>query len=151
MEQSKLMDQTVTLYHKIGENDGRGEYRRFLMRYVRLESKQGIQPVLSGNRPYNSFKLYARVPGRVENASGDYLMYVDKFEYEELDETQRSSCWTVSEGDIVTDGETLFDLSRQTLDEIKAQAEVYTVNIIIPCELRGMKFLEITGRGRVLE
>ena len=139
----RLMKSTATVYHKTGEDEfGRGVYERYVLKNVRFERKESVRPTTEGLLPYNSFKLYVNT-----KTCGDRI-YAQRNDYEAMTESAREKCWTVSEGDMITSGQTEFSLENG-VDEVKGKCEIFTVNSVTGDRLGKAEIIEISGRGRV--
>ena len=140
----RLMKNTVTVYHKTGEDgSGRGIYERYVLKNVRFEKKEATRTTTSGLLPYNSFKLYVNA----KNCSK--LIYAQKNDYAAMTESGREKCWTVSEGDMITNGVTDFSENGMSVDEMKEKCEVFTVISVAEDRIANAEIITISGRGRV--
>jgi len=140
----RLMKNTVTVYHKTGEDsEGRGIYERYVLKNVRFEKKEATRTTTSGLLPYNSFKLYVNA----KNCSK--LIYAQKNDYAAMTESGKEKCWTVSEGDMITNGVTNFSEKGMSVDEMKEKCEVFTVISVAEDRIANAEIITISGRGRV--
>ena len=138
------MKNVATVYHKTGEDEtGRGIYDRFVLRNTRFERKESVRPTVAGLLPYNSFKLF------VKAGKNDKPVYADKAAYLAMTEPARKLCWTVAEGDVITIGETSFSLDDNSVDDMKEDCEIFTVNSVLKDSVADTGVIEISGRGRV--
>lgn len=140
----RLMKSVATVYHKTGEDEtGQGVYDRFVLKNTRFERKESVRPTVAGLMPYNSFKLF------VKAGKNDRPVFADKAAYLAMTEAARKLCWTVAEGDVITLGETSFSLGDDSVDDMKADCEIFTVNSVLKDSVAETGVIEISGRGRV--
>ncbi|MBE6891151.1 MAG: hypothetical protein E7481_03880 [Ruminococcaceae bacterium] len=153
MIRKRLLNDSVALYHKKGENaDGKALYETYILKNIRFENRDSVYASNRGLKPYDGFKLYF-VMGKSSATNGNEvaLSYISPITWENLLAESKESYWTAAENDIVTLSAEIPE-GTVDIDEMKRNQEMYYINSVIPCRTFGeIKLLEITGRGRSVD
>ena len=119
---------TVTIFNRLGEDEnGIAQYKICIFRNVRMETKTAANPVYSGERNNNNFRLY---------------LFTDRG-YLPPEEFLKSPNlhWTLAPGDLLAVG---------VHGEIpKNPYRINTINALY--SEKGFHHWEVSGRGRLLE
>ena len=119
---------TVTIFNRLGEDEeGKGRYKPCVFRNVYIETKEAANPVYSGERNNNNFRLY---------------LFTDRG-YLPKEEFLKSphSHWTLAPGDLLALG-----IHR---DLPKNPFRINTINIFYA--QNKFHHWEVSGRGQLLE
>ena len=122
------MPVTVTVFNRLGEDEeGKGIYKPVVFRNVKIETKRAANPVYSGERNNDNFRLY---------------LFTDRG-YLPRDKFLKSphSHWTLAPGDLLAEG-IHKEIPRHPY-------RLNTINVFYA----GDKFhhWEVSGRGQLLE